>query len=301
MDNAAGSPHTISVSGTGMPAPVAQLNISPSSLSFSSFGGDPSALQSITVANTGGLAVQIRAVTATAGFNVLNACGGIVAPGGSCTVGVSFTPSGTPSGTGVQAGTLTIQDDAPGSPQTVQLSGQETDVAFSVASGSATSATINVGQTATYNLAVTPADGFTGTLAVSCTGAPAGMQCTGNPASLTISGANPVSVTFTVGPMASAENTLPFKGSSAALALALFFGLISASFRRAGQRLRRFSVTIVACALLLAGLSCGGGSSNPAPTPVQSSTTYVLNAVLTTASGQQVNRSLVLIVLGPAK
>jgi len=169
------------------------------------------------------------------------------------------------------------------------------------ASGSATSATINVGQTATYNLAVTPAGGFTGTLAVSCTGAPAGMQCTGNPASLTISGANPVSVTFTVGPMASAENTLPFKGSSAALALALFFGLISASFRRAGLRLRRFSITIVACALLLAGLSCGGGSSNPAPTPVQSSTTYVLNAILTAASGQQVNQSLVLTVLGSAK
>jgi hypothetical protein len=199
-----------------------------------------------------------------------------------------------------QTGTLTIQDDAPGSPQTVQLTAQETDIALSAASGSSTSATIDTGQTATYNLAVTPAGGFTGTLAVTCTGAPAGMQCTGNPTSLSITAASPVNVTFTVSPITSAGNQLPFKRSAASgvLALALLFGLFSGSFRRAGQHLGRWSIIISACALLLAGSACGGGSS---PNPTQPSATYVLNAVLTTASGQQVDQALVLTVNGVAK
>ena len=229
---------------------------------------------------------------------MLNACGGIVAPGSSCTVGVSYTPSSTAS----QTGTLTIQDDAPGNPQTVQLSGSETDVAFTVASGSSTSATIISGQTATYNLAVTPTGGFTGTLAVSCTGAPAGMQCVGSPTSLSITAASPVSVTFTVSPTTSAENESPFKGSTAAgvLALALLFGLFSGAYRRAGKSLGRCSVIVFACALLLMGSACGGGSSSPAPppNPTPFSTTYVLNAVLTTASRQQVQQALVLTVDG---
>jgi hypothetical protein len=46
-------------------------------------------------------------------------CGSSVAAGGTCTIGVTFTPSAV----GQRAATLGITDNASGSPQTVNLSG----------------------------------------------------------------------------------------------------------------------------------------------------------------------------------
>src|SRR2546428_496817 len=44
---------------------------------------------------------------------------GSVAPGASCTISISFTPAAT----GARTATVTITDDAPGSPQSVSLAG----------------------------------------------------------------------------------------------------------------------------------------------------------------------------------
>ena len=295
-DNASNSPQAIALSGTGTAVPVAQLNIAPSSLTFSPLVGTASGPQIVTVTNAGNAAAQIQSVTASDGFNVLSACSGTIIPGSSCTIGVSFTPSSTSS----QAGTLTIQDNAPGSPQTVQLSGAGTSLAFSAASGSSTSATINAGQTATYNLMVAPVDGFTGTLAVSCTGAPAGMQCIGSPATLSITGNSPVTVTYTVGPAASATNASILKVFAAPITLAFLFGLLPGSLRKAGRSLGCQPMILLACALLLTTSACGGGSTTNI-IENQQGTTYAMNAVLTTSSGQQIQQPLVLTVNSPMK
>jgi hypothetical protein len=293
-DNASGSPQTVALSGIGIAASaqVAQLTITPSSLSFSSFAGSSSNLQTVTVANTGGLPVQMQSVTATTGFSVSNACGSLLAPGSSCTIAVTFAASSI----GIQTGTLTIQDDAPGSPQTVSLSGTDSDFSLSAASGSSTSATISSGQTATYQLAVTPAGGFSGTLTASCTGAPAGMQCVSNPATVSFTGSSPQNVTFTVSPATTSQNlSLRRFGMASAAAFALLFGVFPMSFRKTGRRLNLLAMLIISCALL-ATSACGGG-----PITVdqnQSGTTYVLTAVLTTSSGQQVQQPLVLTVTG---
>jgi hypothetical protein len=293
-DNAAGSPQTVALSGTGIAASaqVAQLTITPSSLSFSSFAGSSSNLQTVTVANTGGLPVQMQSVTATTGFSVSNACGSLLAPGSSCTIAVTFAASSI----GTQTGTLTIQDDAPGSPQTVSLSGTDSDFSLNAASGSSTSATISSGQTATYQLAVTPAGGFSGTLTASCTGAPAGMQCVSNPATVSFTGSGPQNVTFTVSPATTSQNlSLRHFGIAGAVAFALLFGVFPISFRKTGRRLSLLAMLIISCALL-ATSACGGG-----PITVdqnQSGTTYVLTAVLTTSSGQQMQQPLVLTVTG---
>src|SRR2546427_355389 len=76
-------------------------------------GGTPLNLASITI--TGAQAADF----AFAAGNTCPTGAGSVAPGASCTISVSFTPAAT----GARAATVTITDDATGSPQSVSLAG----------------------------------------------------------------------------------------------------------------------------------------------------------------------------------
>jgi len=122
-DNAAGSPQSLGLTGTGtVPAGV---SLSPTTLSF---GSQPvattSTAQTITLSNSGSAALSITGLT-IAGSNasdfaaIADTCGSSVAAGGNCTLGVAFTPSAT----GQRAATLSTIDSASGSPQTVSLTG----------------------------------------------------------------------------------------------------------------------------------------------------------------------------------
>ncbi len=124
-DNASNSPQTVSLSGTGT-APVASF--SSASLAF---GNQPvditSSVQTVTLTNTGNAALSITSLAIT-GTNagdfaeIADTCGGSVAAGGNCTIGIAFTPSAV----GQRAATLSLTDNASGSPQTVSLSGAGT-------------------------------------------------------------------------------------------------------------------------------------------------------------------------------
>src|SRR5262249_18912860 len=57
-------------------------------------------------------------------FTRTAACGSGIPPGGHCIISVRFHPTGS----GLRAGSLTINDNAPDSPQTVPLSGTGTVV-----------------------------------------------------------------------------------------------------------------------------------------------------------------------------
>jgi hypothetical protein len=121
-DNAAGSPQKVSLSGIGV-APLARL--SSATLSFEKQGvAITSAAQTVTLTNTGSAALSITHI-AMVGANlgdfeeIADTCGGSVAAGSTCTFGVTFTPSAV----GERTATLSITDNAPGSPQTVGLSG----------------------------------------------------------------------------------------------------------------------------------------------------------------------------------
>ena len=59
---------------------------------------------------------------------------------------------------GARAGTVTIADNATGSPSTIALSGTVMD--FSLASYPPSAATVAAGQAATFTLAITPLSGF---------------------------------------------------------------------------------------------------------------------------------------------
>ena len=124
MDNASGSPQTVSLSGTGT---AALVSLSPTTLAF---GNQPvdvtSTAQTVTLSNTGNATLSIGslAVTGTnaSDFAQANTCGSSLAAGANCTIAVMFTPSVT----GTVAASLSISDNSSGRPQTVSLSGAGT-------------------------------------------------------------------------------------------------------------------------------------------------------------------------------
>ncbi|PYU10668.1 MAG: hypothetical protein DMG29_17100, partial [Acidobacteria bacterium] len=100
-DDAAGSPQSVSLTGTGVTPPTATL-----SATSSAFGeqrvGTTSAAQNVTLTNNGGAPLNLTGITITGAqaadfaFAAGNTCpsgAGSVAPGASCTISVSFTPA----------------------------------------------------------------------------------------------------------------------------------------------------------------------------------------------------------------
>jgi len=116
---------TSSVATATYTVSVPVASVSPVSYAFPSQGIDTtSAAQTFTLSNTGSAPLTITqlAITGTNGgdFNeVADTCASSVAAGGSCTIGVTFTPSLA----GNETASVTVTDNASSSPQTVSLSG----------------------------------------------------------------------------------------------------------------------------------------------------------------------------------
>lgn len=122
-DNAPGSPQSIPLSGTGIAAQPA-VTLSPGALSFpTTTQGNTSASQSVTVTNSGNATLHVSSVLLSGAnpndFVMVNGCSGAYPVNATCTVNVSFSPQGA----GQRLASVLITDDAPGSPQPVQLSG----------------------------------------------------------------------------------------------------------------------------------------------------------------------------------
>lgn len=160
--NVTGSEQTVNAGGTGVdPAPLASAT--PSTLTFSAEDvGTTSAAQTVTLENAGKVALNISSIAisgaSATSFGMVSsgsapcpAGGGTVAAGGSCTVGVTFTPQAS----GTLEAALEFTDDASnGAMQSVTLTGQGTastiatltppSVAFAAQSVGTTSAAIPV-------------------------------------------------------------------------------------------------------------------------------------------------------------
>ena len=124
-DNANGTPQTVALSGTGAAAPTFTVSLSPTTLTFASTTeGLTTAAQVVTVKNTGTGAVTLSSETVT-GTNPTSflksatTCGTSLAAGASCTVSVEFKPAAA----GALKATLSVADNATGTPQTVALAG----------------------------------------------------------------------------------------------------------------------------------------------------------------------------------
>jgi len=274
-DSAIGTPQTVALSGSTSGAGGA---VSPISIAFASqYVGTTGLPQTVTVTNGGNTTLTISNVAANPNdFGVLNSCGSSLAAGASCSIGVFFDP--TTSGT--RTGTLTIADNAVGSPFTVALSGKGED--FSLAAGSS-SATVSAGQTANYTLSVAPVGGFAQSVALTCGGGPAASTCTVSPSTISLSGAAAKTAMVTVTTV-SQGLTLPF-GSGwptatryrlppLTLELAGTLLLMVLAMLLLRERLRWapvFALAVVVC-LGMTLTSCGGGSGGGGGTNPQAGT-----------------------------
>jgi Divergent InlB B-repeat domain/Protein of unknown function (DUF1573)/Abnormal spindle-like microcephaly-assoc'd, ASPM-SPD-2-Hydin len=185
---------------------TATVGIAPTTLGFGNQAvNTTSAAQTITLTNTGTATLTVPSVVVSSNFAETNTCiGNPVAPGGTCAISVTFTPTTATTFNG----TVLITDTATNSPQMVTLSGTGTaanNVALTITeagtgTGTVTSAPagINCKPTCTANFAsgtqvtltATPADGstFTGWSGNSCEG---NGTCT-----FTITAATSVTATF---------------------------------------------------------------------------------------------------------
>jgi hypothetical protein len=81
--------------------------------------GSTSSPESITLTDLGSAPLSISNIATTGDFQETNNCLSGIAAGGTCTMNVTFTPTAL----GSRAGTITITDNAAGSPQTIVLQG----------------------------------------------------------------------------------------------------------------------------------------------------------------------------------
>ena len=119
--NAPGTAPSVALTGSGV-ASIASLT--PSAVAFGNqFVGTASAVQTITLMNSGSATLNISSISVSGDFAQSNTCGTALAPNAICNISVTFTPTAS----GNRSGILSIADDAlGGSPQTASLSGTGT-------------------------------------------------------------------------------------------------------------------------------------------------------------------------------
>jgi trimeric autotransporter adhesin len=284
---------TGTVSGASGPATV---TVAPSNLTFASQPvNSTSPAQNVTVTNTGTGTVTFAGFSITgsgSGSFALasgtNACNptGTLAASASCTIGVTFTPTVT----GEISATLSIADNATGSPQTVALggTGNNSPVTISIPPGGSTTGTATPGGTAFYGLQITGAPGVTGTVQLGCTPSSPTITCNVIPSSIVLAG-KPIEVAFGIQTYCQGATGTGFVPGTPGGGPAGGIGLLLFSFALGGvawamQRNRRLAVTFAVLMLVALGTAaCGSLAKGPnGATPPG---TYTLT-LTTTLNGQ---------------
>jgi hypothetical protein len=247
--------------------------------------------------NYGGASLTVTSIVVTGDYSQTNNCPTTLAPGGHCDIDVTFSPTAT----GVRNGTINVATNASGGISTgtmISSGGVLLDFSIAPAAGATTSQTVAAGQTASYNLTLSPAAGFSGSVTLSCSGSPQETTCSVSPATATLNNA-PVNATVTVTTTAPATallapNTGAFSSPQIA-GLMLGLGALWCASRR--RKLLRPAITVVMVVAQAALIGCGGGSSTTT-TPTQRGTpagSYTLVVTATSGSTSH-SQNLALIV-----
>ena len=293
-DDASTSPQSSTLTGTGI-APA--VSLSPASLSFArQIVNTSSSAQAVTMTNTGSATLNITSVKLTGSnasdFSLTSACGTTLAAGKSCTMSVTFSPTAG----GTLTASISVTDNAAGSPQVVPTTGLGAD--FNISSwpgGSMGGNTVKAGREAIYNIKIMPIGGFDQSVTVTCVGNPQHSKCVVWPSSATPTyGRVPVDVSLDV--FTTAESSvalrplsrrLPPLGPEGRGVLAL----AAAGLGLAGLALRRRRAVAVLAGAMLSVLfwaSCGNSyNSITTTTPITPGTpagTYTLTITGTSGS-----------------
>jgi hypothetical protein len=273
-DNASGSPHSATLTGTGTAPLIPQAVLTPNPLAFPSTTiNTPATPLPITLSNPGNAALAITGIsiagTSAGNFGQTNNCGASLAAGASCTITVTFTPTTAAS----FSASVTVADNAAGSPQSAAITGTGSAGTY-VVNSATPSATVQPGGVAQFNLVVAPLGGsFNNLVTLSATGLPAGARVSFLPPAVTPGSAGAPSVMSIQTSSGLARMALPEPHRQRSLPLlALFAGLPLMGLAGNLRRLRRSSLRwmllgLAALAILpmLALSGCGGGYFGPAP------------------------------------
>lgn len=263
---------TVTLSGTGVAPPG--VSLSPvATVAFAATGvGLAAPSQTVTLTNNGGLPLAIQGIAVTGDFAIVansNTCGTGLAVGAQCSAQLVFVPTSA----ATRTGTFSVLDNAPSSPQILQLTG--TGVDFSLTANGSTTQTISAGSEAVYPLLLGSAAGVPGAVSFNCTGAPANATCSVNPTSSPLGGTATITVTVATDVASLHLPRLPGQHPAFWLATLLPLGLLGLGRRRAR---RLGSVAILCCVLLVVG--CGASRLIP-----QSDAASPVNPVAPTPSG----------------
>jgi len=291
-----GNHRVIELPGIGAPAAIAAVTISPSQFDLGAEptgGKTPAQLFTFTNSSANALSLKTTDITFTganfADFAQTNNCVPQVAAGGSCQINVTFAPQST----GSRAAVLQVTDADPSSPQTAQLSGTGDDFQVTASSTAATSQNVVPGNSATYNLQITPDATFSGTVTPAC---PLqlpnnSLTCVIKPSTVNVTAGQPAPFAVTIGTQgttvtpAAVPALRDFPGGPTrpllfAALVAMFFLLISRIYLRSPRAqmsarnsprrrvLARFTFAILAMCAAIALAGCGSSSTtNPNQTP----------------------------------
>ncbi len=167
-DNASGSPQSVTLSGSGAapPPPTPAITVTPNPISFpSTVQGATSSPITVGVTNSGNATLHISSATLAGNnpgdFAMTNGCSGPYAANAGCSIALTFAPLAA----GQRSAIISITDDAPNSPQSIQIGGMATSApstspAVSFSSTSVSFAAITQGTTiGPQNVTVTSSGG----------------------------------------------------------------------------------------------------------------------------------------------
>jgi len=173
------------------------------------------------------------------------------------------------------------------------------DFSFGPGSGGSTSAAITAGQTATYNVQLNPAGGFSGSVSLTCSGAPAQATCSISPASVTVTGSSAVPFTVTITTTAATAMASSATGGSdsspsgqryAFLFACVLLAAIKLGTRRAGGKRAWAPIGSLVC-LTIVLVACGSSSSSTGGSGGTPAGTYNLTV---TGTSQEISHTLAL-------
>jgi hypothetical protein len=138
-----GSPTTVGLVGSDGGTQVhTAIAASPGSLAFGAQAvGSTTAAKTVTVSNPGPGSATLTSIAAGGPFAQTNTCGGTLAAGANCTVGVTYTPTAS----GGQSGALTITNSTTATPISVALTGTGVTSTTDLAAGAAITASSSTG------------------------------------------------------------------------------------------------------------------------------------------------------------
>ncbi|MHB8413264.1 MAG: choice-of-anchor D domain-containing protein [Candidatus Acidiferrales bacterium] len=287
-----GNHRVVEFPGLAAPAATAAVTISPAQFDF---GAEPTGgttpIQVFTLTNNSASALSLSTTDFTFtgtnpnDFTQTNDCVPQVPAGASCQINVAFAPQGS----GARAAVLQVADADPSSPQTAQVSGTGDDFEITAAPSASIRQNVVPGNSATFNLQITPDATFSGTVTPVCPlQLPSTtLTCTIKPATVSVTAGQPAPFTVTIGtagPNATAQTapapenfprgpiSAPLFAALTAIFLLLIFSArcqhsrraraLAGNLRNASTR-ARFAISAFAVAAALAAGGCYHHSAAP--------------------------------------